>query len=353
MAAADILEQIEKSDEIALMRYDPKLLYSPFGLSNFGSVCYFNSALQALLSTTAFTKCILQNREYLSRSKVGTQLHALVNTINRLDLKEINSLGSAHKLLYDTIIEEANRLIPGTSCKRQQDGAHEIIRWILTLVEDRTTPEYQDSSIGKYISDRSLFNPLYQCFMSKYQKFFKCASCSAAVELDSVDYVITKSLYNERPKTAEEYSEIIKRQTEIIKDYNCPSCKVKSRGTLIRAMTIAPEIIILDLNVIQSLGGQRSAPIIPKMLKINKLNYKLSALIEHMGSNDGGHYTAQRLIKKYNVDGTFIESVADINDGTFTICNDFISTRNIAYIFYQFADENSEIDVKMSKLALE
>lgn len=115
--------QVEERELVIPSRQD-----NVFGLANLGNTCFFNSGLQALLSTPEFTRCLLAAKSQVSTDSMCTLLLELVGegtTQNR------HPRAVFHKLI------KKNRMY---SFYGQQD-AHEALITILEMVEEELPHE--------------------------------------------------------------------------------------------------------------------------------------------------------------------------------------------------------------------
>jgi ubiquitin C-terminal hydrolase len=268
---------------MSLILYDKDKLLEPFGLINTGVICYMNSLLQALLSCTAFNRIVLENEEYMHKTKIGTVLFEFIicATENPKDT------GIFSQKIVSTLVDELKVRHPNIIYGRGQECASEGLSLLLELLNG---PEIQ-------LTDDTMFNPISKLFYAKYKKIVSCEKCNHKIE--SMEYrnqhIIHK--YDNLAK------DIIMSIT-MLSGYKCDKCSESECCKEIVSITRIPEILVITDAVILACRLFHQPTIInptPPGFVFNGIDgpikyYKI-AQVEQSGSLNSGHYISKGIRK--------------------------------------------------------
>lgn len=301
-----------------LNRYNRNSGFNPFGMKNNGNTCYFNSLIQSLLSCTAVTDFFLNKRYKFIRddNKVALEYINLIN-INK------SSRGSSiidPKKLLDSIISAVKIKYPNKNFgnSRQEDSG-ELFTLFLDIIDD---PE------------------LYKYFMYKYLVKIWCFDClkQIAETVDKscileVSYNLSGFTIKNKDIKSNKFNTHLYQYMNILNDYTCPKCK-NTNCCKIYQLTTSPDILVIMFNKFY----RKDIINFPNTIQFPKkntqsmitesdkkhINYKLVSIINHSGSQNGGHYWANCLRN---------ESVYNLNDSNVSI-GSFTPTRESYMLFY-------------------
>ena len=223
----------------------------PNGFTNTGSICYFNSLMQALLSSKFF----------LNQSRPNLLFG------NFLDNIYIN-----HKwdeFFTTRVLESMGGMNPNQSSSE----------YLLALIE---------------------FLHLDSLFEYTYTHTRTCLTCGDTSNL------IDKSVAS---LVSENFVEFFS-YSETIKDFYCEKCLKKVETKRDRILSSASPLIVISLN---KYGGNKEITY-PPIFKISDITYNLVSTVEHVGGLNGGHYFARvfRNGEVYLIDDSNVSKLPDM-----------------------------------------
>jgi ubiquitin C-terminal hydrolase len=260
-----------------MIQYNNKYAFSPFGITNTGNSCYFNSFIQCIMSLTSIFETINDNN-------ITSELESMLKNIN-----EENSL-KIHKFLLRN------------SKGRLTNGAQEDVNEIFMMFIDN-------------------INPLVlKLFENRTRHVTKCI-CGKKYEGSDICTMIEIS---DKELQGNNLNDFIKKNIEVCENFLC-ECGNKDNKIKISYISMLPEII----PILFTKYPNKSIINFPMTLEFDKigggkLNYKLVAQSEHSGSMNGGHYYAYSQRK----DGVYL-----FNDSSYQPA-EFKPMANTYMIFY-------------------
>jgi len=244
-----------------LIKLNPIFLPDSFSLVNTGSICYFNSLLQALASCTS-----LLNISFQDKTKTEYMFRKFVEQVkdNKIDSN-----------ISSEILKALQEDIPYFG--QGQESASEAFTLLINTIN----------------------NPiLTNLFLNRSKYTIQCLYCNYTTK-EIHDYSIVLNMFHSDTIT----NENLLIQKNIINDYKCDNCGKQKILKTIR-LTMLPEIIFITFNIYY-IKKIHNFPIFIHLSKSN-LHYKLVSQIEHSGNLSGGHYWAKVLRK----------------NSTYYLCND-------------------------------
>lgn len=256
------------------------------GFINHNSICYLNSILQCLLSSTKFVRYIVNHREEYSK----------------------------HKNKYTMKLSETFLKLILKNAKNDSDVAYMSveINKIMNIIGQQCAAEM----LLKIIEDLNLEN----LFELKIEKSFYCMNCNNIVSIKKdVSYINNISLNPDA--LSKNFTKKINTDLNYIDDYQCNKCKQKTKLIILNNLDKTSELFIISFNKYIKKDLVEFPETI--LLTDKKIPYQLIGIINHIGSyQSGGHYWAE--IKRnsgyYNIDDTSINKIDKFN----IIKNNFI-----------------------------
>ncbi|CAB1351563.1 unnamed protein product [Coregonus sp. 'balchen'] len=259
------------------------LIFDYNGLVNQGATCYLNSVLQVLFMTKDFREAV--ERSGQDQKTVDFHLKSLFKTLktsetHTKDILSILGIGNVYE---------------------QRDAA-EYFENILSMV-------------NPYVS---------KIFKGHLRHTMRCSE--GHVTSDETGPFWTLPLSMENPSDSnktysvwEGFEEFFKSST--VRGMHCDQCNEKTDATIVCKMEHPPEILTLLLKRFKFDYSRKSyakndcCVDVPHMLRTKNCDYELYAVVDHVGSLRGGHYTAK--IKSYQnhkwyiFDDTYVRQIPE------------------------------------------
>lgn len=263
-----------------MISYNYKLVPRPQGFSNSQGIrCYWNSALQSLLSCSAFVDTVKE-----------TYIEPILNDSEKLYNEMVNKLylsGKSKEYLLGFI--------------KEQRCAAEAIGNLLESIENH--------------------KDLVNIFLHKYTRLIKCPDCQQIISnkesFNNLFEIELDSLVN-----IDTFLKNVLNQFETIEGFQCENCKSMTPKLSIRSLCLVPDILVFVLKKYQYQNGFgkkiNTKCHMPSEFTIGSKNlrYRAVAQIEHIGNLQGGHYwcicmrpTSDGNEKWYKIDDDSVEEV--------------------------------------------
>lgn len=339
---------------MAMEPYDTCFAVAPFALNNPGSICHFNSLLQALASCPSLIKAVLNNQDYLEKTATGKAFANFVKAMasekgakNKAD-EGINFLSYT---VLGALMKDLRNRRPSVKFGSNQESASEGLVLLLDMMEPprEDDEKYEESPISQLFQRRTVilrkcteckkitskevdYNVQINMFSDEidqistkqqFTKFFLektdfvsdclCANCNQGFYCAKCDIVVGNLNCKKCDKifpcpNCRKYTACVactknKMCADCSKDPRCKNCNAKPvRTKELRkyTVTMVPEILVFLFNIYKH---PRTEHFTPGELNIpgknsNSMRYIPVAQIEHTGALDGGHYKARGLRKK-------------------------------------------------------
>jgi hypothetical protein len=323
--------------------YDGALAPDGFGLNNTGAICYFNSFLQTLAGCTAFTRAVLQNKDYLLQTGTGTAMLRFVEAFVGPEGRRAPAQDVAHHssrvlgaLVSDLRVRRPRAL---KNFGGGQSSASEALVLLLDMMEPAGQPfergaalvplpdtmrtadqalergDVAEASAGSpSVEDAekqtaavlSVESPITRLFLHRFRCKLHCRQCNQVVST-MTDYMVMFNLFHidelrEPPRNSAEFAKTLLRHIVKTEDYTCEKCKTKATAFRVYSLTMVPEILFCAFNLYDGYaGGGHRTRFFPERLEFpsiengTALEFRLVGQIEHSGSTSGGHYWAHAL----------------------------------------------------------
>lgn len=251
------------------------------GLVNIGNSCYFNSLVQCLLSCPSFVSYCQQNMNINQVCRCFVEING-GNPTSTSKLLQLITNKTKYNLRYG-----------------QQEDAHEAFLCIMDL-------------IGEEINN---------IFCVRHIITLKCNKCERV--LKKSDNPV--ELYLEQAIDADFN---ILYTSQGLSDYKCDKCKTVGQCVEVRQLCrISNTCIVLVKNY----AKKTEIPRVPQSFSVpgkdgGKLVYNMCGIIDHFGSQSGGHYIAK--IKRK-------DNMAIANDSVITPVSSIDVSPNSYVIFYE------------------
>lgn len=238
------------------MQSQKELIIPTIGFQNTGSICYFNSLIQCLLSSEHFIRFVSN--------------HPLFNDFFRHIMEDQWNATFTTSLLHSI---------------------------------GNFQPNQSSSEYFLYLLDYLKWEDLFEC---KHVIQTVCMACQHKKEKQDVSY---------NPFIESSFSEFIQYECTL-ENVLCDGCKQKTNFSKKQVLHKISNLIVLSLNKY----FMKKLIEYPSVIQVgNNVKYRLIGTIEHLGVLGGGHYIARvrRGDEFYIVDDM---RVTQINEETFTKC---------------------------------
>lgn len=379
--------------------YDEKFVPNPFALNNTGVICHFNSLLQALASQPVFIAAVLKNAEYMQKTGTGKAMLNFIKLMFTLD--DSGTAKAAKAAVPDDIMSHSGAILialardlavrrPYVKFGASQESASEGLVHLLDMMEPPVEKQAsnKDSSSsttsapielaavpgpGGAVSPTSVESPITRLFLHRYRCEVHCSKCKNVVST-MTDLSVQFNLFyfdklREMPKTAEAFSEAIRRHVTLVEDYACDKCKegrktctcdhcgqlraaiaaaeasgaakpkvctcdhcrCKGTGYRLYRLSMIPEIAVCLFNLYRH---PRPLRFVPGTLSFpakegGSLLFVETAAVEHFGSLSSGHYIGRGL----RAHG----KVYLFNDSAFPQPTTFVASPNTYIAMYHYS----------------
>lgn len=245
------------------------------GLDNDSKMhCYWNSVLQALMSSPPFTQLIFRI-DSMPQINKGSFICTFASFIRG----EITNMQLYKKYILSLYVigkckEQLQELISNQQC------VSETMQYILEIFEK--------------------CEPITNLFTHRYLKSLICIRCKQISNKKESGTIIAINPNEDLPDT-------IFESAEQIDDCQCDQCERKGIKQIINKLVMVPEIISIMIKkyVWENGSGKKTndGTMFPEFITIDKFKYRSVAYINHYGNINCGHYITTALRKVSNNGG--------------------------------------------------
>lgn len=208
-----------------------QLVIPPMGFENTGSICYFNSLLQCLLSSSVFLAYMIKHP-----TKEFTEFFRFI-------------INGQWDLIFSTRLLQTYNLV---------------------------RPNQSVSEYFGFFLERLHLEPIFEC---SHRVISRCQGCGYTKETKDKFYNLLVDGH---------FSEFFKYE-EILDDVKCDQCKQKHQVFRKRLIEGIPPVLAISLN---KYLVKRDIDY-PQGFKIEDVSYRLIGTVEHYGVLGAGHYVAR------------------------------------------------------------
>lgn len=311
-----------------MIPYNKKFVPHPFGLSNSGAICWFNSLLQSLLSCSSFNETLINNEhKYKSNRILSNYITILKHGLQSNQIRRFT--GQNHAQIINIIRQQQAKSKSKVKFGSGQQDADEGLKLLIDAISDKT---------------------IVELFQIRYRGYIRCKSCDyrhqSRQDIGDPNFTIEIAMDIFDDIKEDKHADIIQKyvicHNEFIDgNYVCIQCNTKGNADKIAKLAMTPEVLILLFKkytnqikgkkvVVQAVKKDIK---FPNRLEFNRgtLKYNLVSQCEHSGGLGGGHYWAisQRKTKEDELE-TFNLNDSSVGSATFG------STSNTYMLFYHY-----------------
>ncbi|WEL38982.1 ubiquitin carboxyl terminal hydrolase [Encephalitozoon hellem] len=251
----------------------------PKGLKNKGNTCFFNSAMQCILSISelnAFYRDTLFPRE----KKIS-------NAFKQFILEYEDSAQSCDPRNLISVFNTKMKLFNGM----QQDSHEFLIQFIDLLYTEFDWNKDVFTTIDEFEEARKQ-NLIAKTLLSMDRQILICEMCKYSSTTIVTNSTILIEPYASVQEGIDRYYEEVMLEGE--DSWKCDKCG-KKKGTIKRMENlIHPEVLIVHISRFHPRGSKDTASVdINATLSFNNRKYSLFGVVCHTGTLSGGHYFAE------------------------------------------------------------
>lgn len=295
------------------------------GLVNLGNTCYMNSVLQAL-NQTAVSRLFVSDAILSLLSQRDIRSCRLANAFRKV-IRGLNDPNYS-SAFSPSILKEAIGDVYEPFRGYQQQDANEFLHVLLDGLHNGLNSKKSSSSAVQIDNSKGRDEELAGAFMDNYSRknsseiinlfgfqertAVMCPYCSQIYRSFNISTGIEVPIGKREPVTVEDCLATYCKEEKLDKDslYSCEKCKRKVQASQQLTLYSTPLILIITLKrfgvqssdcstkITTNVAFQQDLDLTPFMCssRPNSRNvYRLVAIVNHSGSLNGGHYTADVL----------------------------------------------------------
>lgn len=252
---------------MSLQYFNDKLLVNAHGMLNTGSICYFNSFIQSLLSCSSVSEFFLTNSNRL----VNPLAREYINIINTMRNDNSNSIYNTAPL-HKAFIDQVRIKYPEKKFGTGQEDTGECMHLFLDIINEPVL--------------NNIFTHMSLCTIW-------CNICRKTInEKSDESFLFEIPALLDSKIGIEDY---VKQSGAKISDYKCIDCK-KNECVRIYQLSKISEVFIIMFNKFKSKSTINFPNTMVFNSKTGPITYSVVSTIEHIGQKYG-HYTANCLRK--------------------------------------------------------
>jgi len=308
--------------------YNSKFTTVVFGLQNNGSICWFNSLIQSLVSLSSFNQ-------------------RLINLFTNINKNDSNRFG----VDLSTFVYNLSNFNPvNENIDRSKYSSKNIVNILkLFVIEMRTKSKNGNITISEYgqqsasegfiqlidcleTKDTKILDSIFGLFNIRYQFSIECDNCNSIVSINRDNSCHLEMFGNLNLDTEEKFSDYIYSHHSLLENYKCEKCnQIMKEVNQSEKLRMIRDVIVILFNKYyvkkniwypQTLSFQNNSG--------GTYKYQLISTIEHSGGLNGGHYWARCARKNNN--GEF--EYYSFNDETVNRIKELTPTINTYMLFY-------------------
>lgn len=268
--------------------YDDTFEIHANGFQNTGSICYFNSLLQGLLSCTSINKYFLEMTE--PQNRLQRVYKQMITTLHNGNNNEVVQKWSS------TVWNVFTSLCPkGFNFGRGQEDASE---GLTLLLQTMNAPGV----------DYRMFH--------RYENRIACKDCKKVVSKTNDESLLCEIHLDDIKKYDGKIESFIRGHSPIMdNNYKCPNCKSRGNKIQKKILAMVPEVFIVHYKKFDKKWNAET----PASIAINNgeknMIYKLVSQTMHSGNRSGGHYWALATRKTgcFNLNDVSVRQITEKN----------------------------------------
>lgn len=254
---------------------EKRVSLKPKGIKNIGNTCFFNSAMQCLLSIKEFVT-YYKETSFDSSMPVSLAFHEFITEYENCDVMS--------PIKFLKVLRSSIRLFNG----KQQDS-HEFVIQFLEVLHDEITPKHRPINTLEDFNSQVKGNIITELFYSYNKQIVICSKCNYKSETPVIMNMMPLDIEN----TTEASLKRVYEEEEIAgpEAWKCDSCGYNKLSKKKLEVLAVPKILILYLKRFRAYGSKNNKNIkIDDSFKFGASTFHNIGVVCHSGSLSEGHY---------------------------------------------------------------
>ena len=267
------------------------------GLPNYGNTCYINSVLQCLRYSKPL---VFMLRDHRVNPKTNNKKEQLLESFVELLYADCDPRDLMIFIRNLAQLQQQFRLL-------RQCDAHELYLYIVDTFFER-------------------FQKLTNPFKGSLQSTVTCKTCGNHSISKHPFISLSLEMGNTKDQLVSDLLDKFQSYEELQDKIDCDVCKTRQPSKKILEVHTCPTLLVLHLKRFSGLQKNNASIQIQKIITVGDKQFRLTALSNHSGTLNGGHYTATCLRK----DSLWVVC----NDNVISKIQDLPNSTSVPYILF-------------------
>lgn len=252
--------------------------FPPKGLKNKGNTCFFNAAMQCILSIGELN-IFYKNTNFPKEKEISNALQQF--------MQEYETPGCSDPQNFINKLSKKMKLFNGM----QQDSHEFLIQFFDLLYNELDSSKAQIDSQKEFDQIRNR-NMIARTIFSMDKQTLSCGVCNYSSVTTALNSTILVEPFETVQMGIDHYYEDVRLEGSGA--WKCDKCGEKKHSRKSTEVLAHPDILIIHISRFHPQGWKNNADVgINDILKFNGRRYNLFAVVCQSGSLNGGHYFSE------------------------------------------------------------